>query len=146
MKLNEILLLELAEVLDRNASYGSWIDANSRKIFPVKKEGHTDFIRQKLGAKGVKLNEPQIYQIGFKIHLVRIVHDSPNELSIEGTGKDIQKIARMLIPSIVTMGQQGSSTVFIDKVRNVNDIGATNNKAFSLPGDRSAAVQYVQAG
>ena len=148
MKVRE-LLLELAEVLNRHASYGSWIDSNTGKIYPVEKMGgHAKFIISKLKEYGFPAHlansEENLYVVGFKKGLVRITHLRPHSLTAEGMGEDIKSIVRILAAS---MAQQDLSSIHIDKVMNiVNALDNTDSRSFSLPEQRREAIQFINAG
>jgi hypothetical protein len=144
MKVREILL-ELSEILDRHASYGAWIDANTRKVHPIKEPyGHMKFINKMRAYNPDMLKIPPsdngekagYLTVAFYNHLVRIVHERSNELNIHGNGEDIQNIARILIASIV---QSDMDSVYINKN------GVQDNR-FALPTQRREAINFINGG
>jgi len=126
MKVRE-LLLELAEILDRHSSYGAWIEANSGKIHPVESHGHGKYLKQHFPHKSA-----------FDYNLVRIVHANRGELNVQGKAQDIQKIARIIISTIV---QPDMDSLHIRKMDNPD-----GRRFFALPEDRRAAIQFINAG
>ena len=132
MKVREILL-ELAEILDRFANYGSWIDSNTGKIYPVEEFKHADFIEQNFPES----KKTSSYKYAFANGLVRIVHKYKYELGVEGTPEDIRKIARMIIATIVQPDMEEVN------ITHINSLGDRQSKGFGLPEDRRAAIQYI---
>lgn len=141
MRVREILL-ELAEVLDRH-QYGSWIDSNTKKIHPVGREEHLDFIKAHQDyfrpdqVKKYNSQMNNMYHAAFEKGYVRIEHSRPGELNVQGNGADIAKIAPMIIASIV---QPDMEEVNIEK----DDKG--QYQGYGLPEDRREATQYIRAG
>jgi len=132
MKVREILL-ELAEILDRFKYYGSWIDSNTGNIYPVDEFKHAEFIEQRFRES----KKTSAYEYAFANGLVRIVHKYKYELGVEGKPEDIQKIARMLIATIVQPDMEEVN------ITHINSLGDRKSKGFGLPEDRRAAIQFV---
>ena len=134
MKVREILL-ELAEILDRHGRYGSWIDSNTKKIYPVGEFEHAGFIDQNFPeSRGTGS-----YDYAFANGLVRVVHPQ-TELNVEGNPEDIKKISRMLIATIVQPDIEEVNITHTDSK------GNRKSKGFGLPEDRRAAINFINAG
>jgi len=140
MKVREILL-ELSEVLNRQQHYGYWIEADTGKLHPVQDEEHVDYMKRHLAGTGdhSHANKPphEVYDKGFEMGWVRVNHNSPYELNVQGKASDIQQIARILAP---TIAQREMESAYIDKV-DTNKSGR-----FDLPEERRSAIQFINKG
>jgi hypothetical protein len=133
MKVREILL-ELAEVLDRHSHYGEWIDANTKKIFPVDTYGHEDFIKNNKDKLEIPQNVYAFNEVGFHNNLVRVMHKPASSINVQGKSNDIEKIANILVASII---QPDVDSAYIDKI-------GKGSERFELPADRRAAIQFIR--
>jgi hypothetical protein len=143
VKVREILL-ELAEVLDRHSAgqYGAWIDSNTGKIYYVEEFGHANFMERNFPES----KKTDAYTHAYQIGLVRVEFNRPQELNVEGKGKDIQKIARILIATITQPDMDECNIEKISGVGYAPHRKGSGYKGFGLPEDRRAAIQYINAG
>lgn len=144
MKLNELLLLELREILDRT-DYGSWIDTSSNQVHPVDRQGgHGDFIMAKLDQFGVPKQYIQsshdLYTIGYAHGYVRTYHRPSDSLTVEGMDDALKRAARIIMASAV---QPDVKQVVVSKYTDLEQTDHTNMKAFNMPSDRQALAQYL---
>jgi hypothetical protein len=142
MKVKE-LLLELSEVLDRQGTYGSWIDSNTKKIYPLNKMGdHAKFIDKKFGEKyGEHLKtEEDRYRLGFLAGLVRIAHGIPKFVYVDGVADSLKKVGPIIAG---TLAQPDVEEVYINKIPSTKQLSHFDQKTFHMPHDRGAALRYI---
>lgn len=133
-----MLLLELREILDRYAHYGHWIGPNN-EVHPVGGEQHRTWLRMNLLPK----LDPQVskqdnlYSLAFKLGFVRLEHQDPGTLSVEGFAKDLTRAYRILRQSFA---QDDLDAVRVDVIP---DRGASRDyRIFYLPNDKSKLMSF----
>lgn len=96
MKLKQILL-ELREVLDRYNLYGYWIDS-SNKLHPVGYFGHRKWIEDNIPKENNRhIDYTDLFLDGY----VRVIHEHPEELAVEGTREGLKRALPLIVPSLV---------------------------------------------
>lgn len=134
MKVREILL-ELAEVLNRHGQYGAWIDSHTKEIYPVQQHKHAGYIEQHFPES----KRTDSYSYAFmEMHWVRVEYSRAGTLNIEGMDEDIQRIAPILIATIVQPDMDEVS------VRKNHERYSPNERSFGLPEDRRDAIQFIR--
>lgn len=138
MKLNEVILLEIREVLDRYSHYGAWIDAANKKVYPIDGQGgHADFIKARLDKFGIPQQFIQsmndYYTIGFSHNLVRVVHKPSSTIWVQGTPEDLKMVGRIIFASAV---QDDIDQVVLSIVQDPNNIQSTKEQVFQMPTQR----------
>lgn len=144
--INEQLLLELREVLDRQY-YGAWIHADTKKIQYIDKMQHVQTMQVKLiDDYGLPPNEvrsanrDKIYSLGFATNHVRIVFAGWESIQIEGVKDDIVKISQMLLASCL---QSNVDTVWVDR-HDTPESPSHGNKGFDMPVDRRNLMMFLK--
>lgn len=143
MKLKELILLELREILDRSI-YGQWVDSNTGQVYPVRdKFGHEVWLKDvfypKIGARfphDTMANDP--YQPAYKHGMVRLAHSRPGDIHVSGFLKDIKKIKRILT---ATAMQEDVDDISIDYM---DDSGHFESIRFMFPFERKKFIEFLQ--
>lgn len=139
------LLLELRERIDRYYSYGSWLDSRTGETHPVPRFGHAFVARRLMKKAGVSETDP--YSFAFTHGLVRLVHEDPSEIDIEGTGEALQAAAQYLTPSFSQEDlQMVIIAIVVNPYQGSGDDFDTISKIFVLSGpkERREATSYLR--
>lgn len=142
MKLHEIVLLEIREILDRSI-YGQWIDSNTGKVHPVHdKFGHDVWLKEvlypKLGVEYPRDKSVDPYKEAYKHGFVRVAHSRAEDVHVSGFLKDIKKIKRILA---ATAMQEDVYNVSIDYM---DDSGHYESIRFMFPYERKKFIEFLQ--
>jgi len=117
MKLNELLLLELSERIERHGNYGQWIDTKAGKAYPiVNHEGHQKMAAQLLPALNYPM-EPgdDTFESAYKNGFVRVVHSDNTEVDYTGFAESLKKAHPIIMSSAA---QEDVEMVYIDVIEN----------------------------
>lgn len=128
--LKEINLLIERENLDRHGEYGYWIDPENG-LNPVKMFGHDMWVIK----RGMK-NFKEAFANGF----VRIIHQKPHQVSIEGRPQDIHRAARVLMPS--TAAKDVEQFTIVEVADDGSQMDHAHN-TFMLPKQRKELQFYL---
>ncbi len=137
MKLKQ-LLLELREILDRETNYGYWIGPDN-KLIPVEETyGHEAIAGEYMDSQGEHYMEPYTYM--FQNGFVRISHENPSYINVEGRKDDLKRVAHILAP---TFSQPDITKAVLERL-DEEGIGKLAYNTFRLPSESGRAIAFLK--
>jgi DNA primase large subunit len=147
MKLNELLLLELRELLDRTI-YGEWIDSNTGEIYPIEQRyGHENWLETHFYPSILNKESPSLidnedmYDTAFEYGMVRVSHPVFYQLNVEGFKEPIKRVNRIIA---VSLPQEDLQHFTVNIITKKGQKYTRQHKSFRLPPERAAAQDFLK--
>lgn len=136
--LEQQLLLELKEILDRYSNYGHWIDATDKEIVPAEKQ-YTHYyllLHHFLPKWGMDKDTHEIDEYdAFDRDLVRIVHQQKDQLQVQGYEDNIKRVANIILATAL---QPDIEVVVLDMLDDADD------NVYHMPHDKQRLISRLR--
>lgn len=136
-----MLLLELKEILNRHGAYGYWIGPDNVP-HQVRMFNHERWAFENIYQHLPVEKQNGIYAAAFAEGYVRIEHETPDTVDIEGVRKDIKRILPVLRPTLV---QRDVNRVIVSAKENPNATSPKEERAFDMPRDRTKLNEFLNS-